>query len=100
MNRLRNKKSNPSPKGASKGSSASASAVQKQEEPPPEDFDSMEDDPRRKPAPELDLQLVSDDARAQFADILGRVEGTKDVVIQQELMSLLDHVTPIGFLKK
>lgn len=67
---------------------------------PESDFDSMEDDLRRKPAPELDLQLLSDDARSQFADILGRVDGQKDIVIQQELMSLLDHVTPIGFLKK
>lgn len=64
------------------------------------DFDPMEDNLRRKPAPELDLQLISDDARSQFADILGHVAGQKDIVIHQELMSLLDHVTPIGFLKK
>ena len=95
MNRLRNRKSN------TRGSQASASPTQKQDDPPPpDDFDPMEDDPRRKPAPELDLQFVSDDARSQFADILGRVEGKKDVVIQQELMSLLDHVTPMGFLRK
>lgn len=49
---------------------------------------------------ELDLQLVSDDARSQFADILGRVQGKKDIVIQPELLSLLDHVTPLGFLKR
>ena len=54
----------------------------------------------KRPAAELDLQLVSDDARAQFANILGRVEGKKDIVIQPELLSLLDHVTPLGFLKK
>lgn len=59
-----------------------------------------DEDPKRKPLPELDLQLVSDDARAQFADILGRVGGKKDIVIQPELLSLLDHVTPIAFLKK
>lgn len=59
-----------------------------------------EEDPKRKPPAELDLQLVSDEARSQFADILSRVEGKKDIVIQQELMSLLDHVTPIAFLKK
>lgn len=53
-----------------------------------------------RPLVELDLQLVSDDARSQFADFLGRVEGKKDIVIQPELMSLLDHVTPINFLKK
>lgn len=89
MNRLRN-----SLKGTSSGSAASASSKQE----PESDFDPM--DEGRKPAPELDLQLISDDARSQFADILGRVEGRKDIVIQQELMSLLDHVTPIGFLKK
>lgn len=68
----------------------------------PSDSDLMasyEEDPKKKPA-ELDLQLVSDDARSQFADILGRIEGKKDIVIQPELLSLLDHVTPIGFLKK
>lgn len=90
MNRLRN-----SLKGTSGGASAASS---KQE--PESDFDPMDEDLRRKPAPELDLQLISDDARSQFADILGRVDGHKDIVIQQELMSLLDHVTPVGFLKK
>ena len=49
---------------------------------------------------ELEVQLISDDARQQFANILDRVEGKKDIVIQQELLSLLDHVTPISFLKK
>ncbi len=61
---------------------------------------SYEEDPRGKPAAELDLQLVSDDARSQLADILGRVDGKKDIVIQPELLSLLDHVTPLGILKK
>lgn len=88
MNRLRH---------SLKASSGGGPAAAKQE---PADFDPMEEDLRRKPAPELDLQLISDDARSQFADILGRVDGPKDIVIQQELMSLLDHVTPIGFLKK
>lgn len=97
MNRLRNKRAASSLKSPGKGASASS-----QEDPPPplDDCDPLEEDPRRKPTPELDLQLVSDEARVQFADILGRVEGAKDVVIQQELMSLLDHVTPIGFLKR
>lgn len=67
---------------------------------PPEPPQEHMQDPRRKPLAELDLQLISDDARSQFADILGRVDGKKDIVIQQELMSLLDHVTPIGILKK
>lgn len=53
-----------------------------------------------KKSPELDLQLISDDARTQLADILGQVEGKKDIVIQPQLLSLLDHVTPIGFLKR
>ena len=48
----------------------------------------------------LDVQLVSDRAREQFADILGEVDGKKDIVIQQELMSLLEHVTPMTFLRK
>lgn len=60
----------------------------------------MEDNLKRRPAPELDLQLLSDDARIQFADIIGSVDGPKDIVIQQELMSLLDHVTPIAILKR
>ncbi len=62
--------------------------------------DLMASHEERKQAAELDLQLVSDDARSQFADILGRVEGKKDIVIQPDLLSLLDHVTPIKFLKK
>ena len=89
MNRLRNSlKANP------------VGASPKQQEPELDSFDPMEEDPRKKPAPELDLQLISDDARSQFADILGSVDGKKDIVIQQELMSLLDHVTPLAFLKK
>ncbi len=87
MNRLRH---------SLKGSSA---APAKQELEP--DFDPMmEDNLKRRPAPELDLQLLSDDARIQFADIIGSVDGPKDIVIQQELMSLLDHVTPIAILKR
>lgn len=47
-----------------------------------------------------DLQEVSDLARMQFADMLSCVHGQKDLVIQAELMTLLEHVTPIGFLRK
>jgi hypothetical protein len=93
MNRLRN-----SLKGSSSPAAPAASYHKQDTESELEVM--VEEDLRRKPAPELDLQLISDDARSQFADILGRVEGQKDIVIQPELMSLLDHVTPIGFLKK
>ena len=48
----------------------------------------------------LDLQLISDDARSQLADILSHVDGPKDIVIHSDLLSLLDHVTPFSFLKK
>ena len=47
-----------------------------------------------------DLQLVSDQARVELANILNSVPGKKDIVIQSDLMSLLDHVTPFTFLKK
>ena len=47
-----------------------------------------------------DLQQVSDDARAQLGDMLSELEGEKDIVIQSELMSLLNHVTPVSFLKR
>ena len=47
-----------------------------------------------------DLQLVSDYARLELANILNCVPGKKNVVIQPDLMSLLDHVTPCAFLKK
>lgn len=47
-----------------------------------------------------DLQLVSDYARLELANILNSVSGRKDIVIQPDLMSLLDHVTPFTFLKK
>ena len=47
-----------------------------------------------------DLKDVAEIARTQFADMLSSEEGKKDLVIQGELMSLLEHVTPMGFLKK
>lgn len=48
----------------------------------------------------LDVQQVSDQARQEFSDMLGEVEGSKDIVIQPELMSLLNHVTPPTFLRR
>ncbi len=48
----------------------------------------------------LDIQCVTDAARDQLSNILNEVQGAKDVVIQAELMSLLNHVTPFSFLKK
>ena len=47
-----------------------------------------------------DLQDVSDLARMQFNKMLSSVRGPKDLVIQTELMTLLEHVTPISFLRK
>lgn len=48
----------------------------------------------------LDVQYLADAARDQLANMLQEVDGPKDVVIQAELMSLLNHVTPLSFLKK
>lgn len=47
-----------------------------------------------------DLKDVAEIARVQFTDMLAGEEGKKDLVIQGELMSLLEHVTPMGFLRK
>lgn len=47
-----------------------------------------------------ELNNVAEIARTELADMLTREEGKKDLVIQGELMSLLEHVTPMGFLKK
>ena len=55
---------------------------------------------RRKPPPELDLQHISEEAQKQLADILDSVPGKKDIVIQPELISLLEHITPFKFLKQ
>jgi len=49
---------------------------------------------------ELDVQRISDEARGQLVDILGTVEGKKDLVIQPKLISLLEHITPFKFLKR
>ncbi len=51
-------------------------------------------------AGELDVRGISDLAREQLADILGTVEGKKDIVIQPQLISLLEHITPFKFLKE
>ena len=48
----------------------------------------------------LNLQYVADIARDHLTDMLSETDGSKDVVIQSELMSLLNHVTPFSFLKK
>ena len=47
-----------------------------------------------------ELKDVAEIPRAKFADMLASEEGKKDLVIQGELMSLLEHVTPITFLRK
>ena len=47
-----------------------------------------------------DLKDVVEIARTQFSDMLAGEEGKKDLVIQAELMSLLEHVTPMAFLRK
>ncbi len=51
-------------------------------------------------SPLPDLHLLADRARGQFADMLGEVDGPKDIVIQSELMTLLEHVTPMSFLRR
>ena len=43
---------------------------------------------------------VCDNAKTQFEELLNRVNGPKDLVIQKELMSLLEHVTPMKVLKR
>ena len=45
------------------------------------------------------LQDLRSVATYEFEDILSKVNGTKDLVIQPELMPLLEHVTPYKFLK-
>lgn len=45
------------------------------------------------------LQELKDIARYELEDILREMDGTKDLVIQPELMSMLEHVTPLRFLK-
>ena len=47
-----------------------------------------------------DMKDVAEIARTQLTDMLASEEGKKDLVIQGELMTLLEHVTPIKFLKK
>lgn len=45
------------------------------------------------------LQDLRSVATYEFEDLLNKVDGTKDLVIQPELMPLLEHVTPYKFLK-
>ncbi|XP_065919463.1 vacuolar protein sorting-associated protein 33B-like [Dysidea avara] len=45
------------------------------------------------------LQDLRSVATYEFEDLLSKVNGTKDLVIQPELMPLLEHVTPYKFLK-
>lgn len=45
------------------------------------------------------LQEIKDIARYEFEDILREMDGPKDLVIQPELMSLMEHVTPVKFLR-
>ena len=82
-----------------KGSPASSHKPPAPEIPAESDLMATYEEKKPGASAELDLQLVSDDARAQFANILGHV-GKKDIVIQPDLLSLLDHVTPVTFLKK
>lgn len=46
-----------------------------------------------------DFQLIAQWARSELGDILDKVDAPKDVVIQPELMSLLNHVASVKFLK-
>ena len=45
------------------------------------------------------LQELKDIARYEFEDILREMDGPKDLVIQPELMSVMEHVTPVKFLR-
>ena len=45
------------------------------------------------------LQELKDIARYEFEDILKEMNGPKDLVIQPELMSVMEHVTPVKFLR-
>lgn len=45
------------------------------------------------------LQELKDIACYEFEDILKQMDGAKDLVIQPELMSIMEHVTPLKFLR-
>ena len=52
------------------------------------------------PLPGIKVTEVCDTAKTQFEELLNGVNGPKDLVIQKELMSLLEHVTPMKVLKR
>ena len=51
------------------------------------------------PSATPDLQLVAQYVRSELGDILDKTPGPKDIVIQQELMTLLNHIASVKFLK-
>ncbi|KAL5471513.1 hypothetical protein EMCRGX_G029636 [Ephydatia muelleri] len=51
------------------------------------------------PSATLNLQLVSEYVRSELGGLLDKTAGPKDVVIQQELMSLLSHIANVKFLR-
>lgn len=52
------------------------------------------------PSATLNLQLVSEYVRSELGGLLDKTAGPKDVVIQQELMSLLSHIANVKFLRR
>lgn len=52
------------------------------------------------PSTTPDFQLIAQHARFELGDILDQTDGAKDVVIQSELMSLLNHIANVKFLKR
>ena len=52
------------------------------------------------PSATPDLQLVAQYVRSELGDILDKTPGPKDIVIQQELMTLLNHIASVKFLKR
>ena len=52
------------------------------------------------PVQGIKVTEVCETAKTQFEELLNGVNGPKDLVIQKELMSLLEHVTPMKVLKR
>ena len=48
----------------------------------------------------MDAALLAREAQEEFRKMLSSVEGEKDVVIERELMSILDHVTPMKLIRR
>lgn len=49
----------------------------------------------------LPVQEICDRAKGEFEQFINSVSGPKDLVIQsKQLMSLLEHVTPINVLRR